>query len=101
MSKLTQEQRDALPDSAFALPGKRMYPIHDIEHAREALSMVAAHGTPEEQEQVRKKVHKRYPQIAIEGEREKVRHSMDAPDPRNRRNKLATPADDELADLGS
>lgn len=27
MSHLTQEERDALPDSAFGLPEKRAYPI--------------------------------------------------------------------------
>lgn len=35
--KLTAEERDALPDSAFALPGRR-YPIPDASHARAALS---------------------------------------------------------------
>lgn len=60
--KLSSKQRNRLPDSAFALPGRR-YPINDINHARAALSMVAKHGTPEEQETVRRKVHARYPEI--------------------------------------
>lgn len=38
--KLTAEERDALPDSAFALPGRR-YPIPDASHARAALSRAA------------------------------------------------------------
>lgn len=35
--KLTAEERDALPASAFALPGRR-YPIPDASHARNALA---------------------------------------------------------------
>ena len=31
-AKLTSEERKALPDSAFALPGRR-YPIYDRDHA--------------------------------------------------------------------
>ncbi|NHN84867.1 hypothetical protein GOB93_09465 [Acetobacter musti] len=37
MSKLSTEERNALPDSAFALPGRR-YPIPDKTHARDALA---------------------------------------------------------------
>ncbi|QBL94161.1 hypothetical protein KSAC_19550 [Komagataeibacter saccharivorans] len=37
MSRLTAAERDALPDSAFALPGRR-YPIPDAPHARDALA---------------------------------------------------------------
>lgn len=37
MSRLTAAERDALPDSAFALPGRR-YPIPDVTHARDALA---------------------------------------------------------------
>lgn len=59
MAKLTSEERDALPDSDFALPGRR-YPIPDQDHARNALARAA--GKPEEAE-VRAAVHKRYPDI--------------------------------------
>ena len=41
MTKLTKKQRDELPDSAFAYidkQGERRLPIHDEEHARNALS---------------------------------------------------------------
>jgi hypothetical protein len=62
MATLTAATRNALPDSAFALPGRR-YPIHDIAHARDALARVAANGTPSEQELVRAKVAKRFPGI--------------------------------------
>lgn len=37
MSKLTSDERKALPDSAFALPGRR-YPIPDAAHARNAIA---------------------------------------------------------------
>ena len=36
MAELTQEQRDALPDSAFGLPDERKYPMPNKSHARNA-----------------------------------------------------------------
>lgn len=36
MAKLTTEQRNRLPDSAFAIPSERKYPINDKNHARNA-----------------------------------------------------------------
>lgn len=62
MAKLTAEERKRLPESAFALPGRR-YPIHDEEHARDALARVAANGTAEEKRKVKAAVHMRYPEI--------------------------------------
>jgi hypothetical protein len=62
---LTTKERDSLPDSDFALPGRK-YPIHDITHARNALARVAQNGSPEEQAIVRTKVHKRYPAITMD-----------------------------------
>ena len=64
-AKLKAKQRNALPDSDFALPGRR-YPIHDESHARNALSRVAQNGTPEEKTKVRAAVHRRYPNIGQE-----------------------------------
>lgn len=61
-AKLDAAARNSLPDSAFALPGRR-YPIHDENHARAALSEVAQHGTPEEKAKVRAAVHRKYPDI--------------------------------------
>lgn len=60
MAKLTTEERDKLPSSAFVFPKTREYPIHDESHARDALSRSA--GKPEETA-VRAAVRKRYPQI--------------------------------------
>jgi len=36
MAKLTTKQRNALPDSAFALPSQRKYPIMDESHRKNA-----------------------------------------------------------------
>ena len=63
MAELTARGRRRLPDSAFAIPGKRAYPIHDEAHARAALSRVSQFGSPEEQAIVRRKVKERYPNI--------------------------------------
>ena len=60
---LTTRGRDRIKEKNFALDNRR-YPIHDINHARSALSMVAKHGTPAEQEQVRRAVYAKYPGIA-------------------------------------
>jgi hypothetical protein len=61
-AELTTTKREDLPDSAFALPGRK-YPIHDLEHAKNALSRVSQMGTSAERETVRKKVYARYPQL--------------------------------------
>lgn len=37
---LTREQRDALPDADFAVPGKRKLPMHDVYHAKAAWNAV-------------------------------------------------------------
>jgi hypothetical protein len=66
MARLTAEQRRRLPDSAFAIPERRAYPIHDIEHARNALARVAQHGTPEEKRRVRRAVKRRFPSIDVD-----------------------------------
>ncbi|AGT07990.1 hypothetical protein [Paracoccus aminophilus] len=56
MSKLTTTSRDALPDSDFALPGRR-YPVEDAAHARNAKARAAqelksGHLSPEEARKV-------------------------------------------------
>jgi len=63
--KLTARGRNQIKEKNFALPGRR-YPIYDRSHARAALSMVAKHGTPEEQATVRARVHAKYPGIGKE-----------------------------------
>lgn len=62
-AKLSAAERDNLPDSAFAIPETRDYPIHDETHARNALSRVAQNGTDSEKKRVRAAVRKKYPGI--------------------------------------
>lgn len=62
---LDANAREHIAPKNFALSGDR-YPIEDIEHARNALARVAQHGTPEEQAEVRRKVHAKYPSLAAE-----------------------------------
>jgi len=61
--KLSYQARKKLPSSAFVYPKERKYPIHDIEHARNALARVSQHGTPEEKKRVRAAVYKKYPEL--------------------------------------
>lgn len=61
--KLTASARKALPTRSFAIPSERAYPIENASHARNALARVAQHGTPEQKEQVRGAVHRRFPGI--------------------------------------
>ncbi|MDE2096464.1 MAG: hypothetical protein KGL39_04400 [Patescibacteria group bacterium] len=67
-AKLKAKQRNALPNSAFAIPSERAYPIHDESHARDALGRVSQFGTPEEKKKVRAAVHAKYPDIKMEKE---------------------------------
>jgi hypothetical protein len=59
---LTAKQRHALPAGDFALPGER-YPIEDKAHARNALARVSQNGSSAEKDEVRSKVHRKYPEI--------------------------------------
>lgn len=72
MARLTYGERQRMPSSEFALPGKGTgpkgkgggsYPIPDISHARNALARVAQHGSPAEKAAVRAKVHARFPSV--------------------------------------
>lgn len=69
---LTAKERQAMPKSDFALPGKGegpkgagsgSYPIPNASHARNALARVAQHGSSEEKAEVRAKVHEKFPGI--------------------------------------
>jgi hypothetical protein len=63
MAKLSDKDRKQLKDRDFAEPEERKYPIEDESHARNALSRVAQNGSEEEQEEVRKNVEERYPDL--------------------------------------
>lgn len=62
---LSYEERQKLPESAFAIPERRAYPIMDESHARNALARVSAHGTEEEKRRVRAAVKRKYPGIEV------------------------------------
>jgi len=71
MSVLSIEARNALPSSSFALPGKRMFPIHNRAHGQKALQLLpraisAGSVTSAEAAQVRAAVHRRYPNMGSE-----------------------------------
>ena len=63
MTKLTYKEKKDLPDSEFAVPDERKYPIEDETHARDALARVSRFGTPEEKKEVCEAVASRYPEI--------------------------------------
>lgn len=61
---LTDAARQKIKEKNFAVPSEKKYPIHDPSHARAALSLVSAHGTPVEKAQVAAAVTKKYPVLA-------------------------------------
>lgn len=63
MAKVSSKSRKRMKASSFGLPSKRKYLIHDRAHARMALAMVSAHGSPAEKAQVRKRVKRKFPAI--------------------------------------
>lgn len=63
LAKLTYKEKKELPDSEFAVPEERKYPIENAAHARNALARVSQFGTPKEKKQVCEAVAKRYPSI--------------------------------------
>jgi hypothetical protein len=72
MARLTAKDRQRLPSSSFALPGKGegkggkgsgSYPIPDRSHAANALARVSQHGSSSEKARVRAKVHAKYPDM--------------------------------------
>lgn len=64
---LTKEQRDALDDGQFAVPGKRMLPIHDDTHVRMAWSMLPkTQGlTDEERSAARRKIIRKAHELGL------------------------------------
>lgn len=59
----TKKGRAAMPASDFGLPAQKKYRLDDAAHARDALSRVAANGTPAQQAQVRARVKAKFPSI--------------------------------------
>lgn len=60
MAQLSYAGRQGLLSSAFVFPKQRRYPIHDLPHARNALSRSS--GKPEEA-RVRSAVYAKYPAL--------------------------------------
>lgn len=67
MAKLAAKQRNKLPKSKFAMPGKRAFPIDTKARARNALARVSQFGTKAQQKKVRAAVTKRYPSLKKTG----------------------------------
>lgn len=63
MAVLTTKGRKQIKPSNFVYPKERRYPIHDMAHARNALSRVSQYGTPAEKAKVRREVYKKYPSL--------------------------------------
>jgi hypothetical protein len=58
--KLTKAERDRLPDSEFALPEKRQYPIPDHYHAELALRDLHD-ASLKDQVRIRQAIRKKFP----------------------------------------
>lgn len=65
MARLTAKGRKRMKSTSFAIPGKRAYPIHTKNHARNALARVSQHGTAAQKKQVRAAVKRKYPSIEV------------------------------------
>jgi len=85
---LTAREREDMPKSDFALPGKGegpkgagsgSYPIPDASHARSALSRVSANGTSTEKAEVREKVHEKFPDIKEDKKKSRASAMYDHP----------------------
>jgi len=63
MAKLTSRGRKHIKKANFALPAQRKYPIHTLNHARNALARVAQHGTPAQKSRVRRAVYRKWPSL--------------------------------------
>ena len=66
MAKLTTKERNALPNSDFAGPG-RSYPVQDASHACNALSRASQNASPALQSKIKSKVRSRFPNIHVGG----------------------------------
>jgi hypothetical protein len=63
LATLTAKSRKDLPDTAFVFPKTREYPIHDLAHARNALSRGVQNETGTRLATIRAAVKKRYPTL--------------------------------------
>jgi len=82
MARLTAAERKRLPDSAFALWGRR-FPIHDKARARNALARGAQFASPSEQATIKRKVRARFPGIEVDSDKGSS-HGKPRANPRDR-----------------
>ncbi len=68
--KLSSKARMALPNSTFALPGRK-YPLNNASHARNALARASQFASPEEQAEIKRKVKSKYPGIKVKDKDDK------------------------------
>lgn len=66
MAKLTTSERNSLPNSAFAIPEKREYPIEDKSHAVAAMRL-KSYASSSEQKEIASKVKRRFPDVGKSG----------------------------------
>lgn len=64
MARLTTSERNALPDSDFAGPG-RSFPVQDRGHAKAALGRASEYH-PELKAKIRAKVAKKFPDMKLD-----------------------------------
>lgn len=68
MAKLSTQERDRLPSSAFAVPGKRALPMHNAHHAKLAWDMVdRTQGLSDgERAEARKRIKRRLHELGVD-----------------------------------
>jgi hypothetical protein len=64
MARLTTKERNNLPDSAFAGPG-RSFPVNDRGHAKAAVGRASEYH-PELKAKIRAKVAKKFPDMKLD-----------------------------------
>lgn len=62
-NKPGSKKRSRMSGSSFVFPKEKRYPIDTINRARNALSRVAQHGSPQEKEKVRRAVYRKFPSL--------------------------------------
>lgn len=71
--KMTAARRRRLGTKSFGVPKQRKYPIDTPGRARNALARVSQHGSSAQKAQVRRRVARKYPSIAVGGVKRKRR----------------------------
>jgi hypothetical protein len=72
VATLTARKRKKLGKKSYAIPSKKLYPIHDKAHAKNALARAASPKNRGHYATVRKAVLKKYPSLKQTGKRQSV-----------------------------